>query len=159
MIRCQSNLNHTTEYSAFLGFIEKSIHSVRSHSRQLIIKRSFITAFSFLQRNHQLPFSKCDTDQSIFSRLSFSSITASFNRRERIDNNSVRLSIRSLQISVIPFISSCFTVPKEKEYPLSDPYLAGKHRQVPTAYHVQSPIFVLTKLNDFRILFHQHVLY
>lgn len=24
MIRCQSYLNHTTEYSAFLGFIEKA---------------------------------------------------------------------------------------------------------------------------------------
>ena len=71
MIRCQSYLNHTTEYSAFLGFIEKSIYPVRPHSRQLIIKRSFITAFSFLQRNHQLPFGKCNTDQSIFSRLSF----------------------------------------------------------------------------------------
>ena len=41
------------------------------HSRQLIIKRPFITAFSFFQRNHQLPFGKYDTDQSIFSRLSF----------------------------------------------------------------------------------------
>ena len=49
-----------------------------------------------------------------FPACPFSSITASFNLKERIDNNSVRLSIRPLQTSVISFISSCFTVPKRE---------------------------------------------